>query len=615
MDSMIEYRRRLSERDLAAAWPQWRIVRLLGTGSFGEVYEIHREEYGRISKSALKIIRQEKSVPMPGDVYTNISRGNTGDEFITSVLKEIDIMEQLKGAPNIVVIDDYTVVRSQDSSAVLIRMELLTNLGEFMTTRQISMNDILRIGIDTCNALEYCEHKNIIHRDVKESNIFYSEMGYFKLGDFGISRQLNDYLLNSGTLTSAGTVSKMAPEVFNGQKYDHRVDIYSLGIVLYSLLNYGRPPFYPPYPEPVSIAAAGSADMARISGTAIPPLPGVDKELNKIICKACNPSPNARYKNAVEFRTALENYSDRINNSGASFGDESPRTGNKKVLAGVLVASLAVIIGSVSIWLGTRSSGGNSNTDLVRNVSYEEEPSDDSGRNSDDASQSGEEGTAPADYNSDGTDETQETDDEHPDDTSDSEDTGASDDSGHDTYAGSSYSIKEQQDNWDSRNSEEAEVSEDGSIYLKTQKGKRAIEIDPLDWGSIEYSASDAVVFSNNSKVLWIQYYSDVSYSPGFGVRLEQAYYSENSDVIHIDSVSDVTTSNVGDYEVYWFTAKYRYINDDGSYGRCSVLYYAEIAVQEGILEFEDRKITEDEYAEFDEDEFFDDLSCWKEVE
>ena len=66
---------------------------------------------------------------------------------------EIDIMEKLKGASNIVVIDDYTVVRNSDSNSVLIRMELLTNLGEYIMTRQISMNDILKIGVTVQNPL------------------------------------------------------------------------------------------------------------------------------------------------------------------------------------------------------------------------------------------------------------------------------------------------------------------------------------------------------------------------------------------------------------------------------------------------------------------------------
>ena len=256
MASMIEYKQKMAERDLAQAWPQWRIVRLLGMGSFGEVYEIHREEYGRISKCALKIIRKEKTSGLPGDLYANLYRSNPSGEFINTVIKEIDIMETLKGASNIVVIDDYTVVRNEESDAVLIRMELLTNLGEFMTTRQVTMNDILRMGMDICTALDYCERQKIIHRDVKESNIFFSDKGDFKLGDFGISRQLSNYLTNNGTMTAAGTISKMAPEVYSGQKYDNRVDIYSLGMVLYTLLNYGRPPFYPPYPTPVACSPA-----------------------------------------------------------------------------------------------------------------------------------------------------------------------------------------------------------------------------------------------------------------------------------------------------------------------------------------------------------------------
>ena len=58
-----------------------------------------------------------------------------------------------------------------------------------------------------------------------------------------ISRQLSNYLTNNGTMTAAGTISKMAPEVYSGQKYDNRVDIYSLGLMLYMYLNRQKPPF------------------------------------------------------------------------------------------------------------------------------------------------------------------------------------------------------------------------------------------------------------------------------------------------------------------------------------------------------------------------------------
>ena len=59
MTSLIEYKKMIAERDLQSVWPQWNIVRLLGEGSFGEVYEIQRNEYGRFSKCALKILRRD----------------------------------------------------------------------------------------------------------------------------------------------------------------------------------------------------------------------------------------------------------------------------------------------------------------------------------------------------------------------------------------------------------------------------------------------------------------------------------------------------------------------------------------------------------------------------
>ena len=125
MTSLIEYKKMIAERDLQSVWPQWNIVRLLGEGSFGEVYEIQRNEYGRVSKCALKILRRDNRSYNLGNAYVNISQSNTSEEFINTVLKEIDIMEKLKGAPNIVAIEDYEVVRNPDSCAVLIRMELL----------------------------------------------------------------------------------------------------------------------------------------------------------------------------------------------------------------------------------------------------------------------------------------------------------------------------------------------------------------------------------------------------------------------------------------------------------------------------------------------------------
>ena len=93
-------------------------------------------------------------------------------------------------------------------------------------------------------------------------------------------------------------------------------------------------------------------------------------------------------------------------------------------------------------------------------------------------------------------------------------------------------------------------------------------------------------------------------------VQEKIALASKDSD-IHIVEIG----GTVGDYEVCWFTTEFRYINDDGSYGQYVVFYHAEIAVREGILEFEDRITTADGYADFDESDFSADLESWREVE
>lgn len=69
-------------------------------------------------------------------------------------------------------------------------MEYLTSFMEYCAGRALSEDDVLRLGIDLCKALEYCQCQNIIHRDIKPENIFVSRFGEFKLGDFGIAREL-----------------------------------------------------------------------------------------------------------------------------------------------------------------------------------------------------------------------------------------------------------------------------------------------------------------------------------------------------------------------------------------------------------------------------------------
>ena len=604
MESMIEHRQKLAERDLAIAWPQWKIVRLLGTGSFGEVYEIHREEYGRVFKCALKIIRKENPAPTPGDLYVNISSGNNSEEFIETVLREIDIMEKLKGASNIVVIDDYTVVRNSDSNSVLIKMELLTNLGEYIMTRQISMNDILKIGVDICNALDYCEQQNIIHRDVKESNIFYSDMGDFKLGDFGISRQLSNYLINSGTLTTAGTVSKMAPEVYNGQQYDNRVDIYSLGMVLYSLLNYGRSPFYPPYPDPVTAENAYSANLYRLKGAQVPPLQGVDKKLNKIICKACDAKPSGRYRTAAEFREALLDYYEDINGTNQSGIERKPETKKSLIYAAAIIAIISMTVGATGIWYV--NSRGNKQIQRYAYVVPENDQTN--------LQKTAEGGNADP-VSDKASDPQQSTVNKDDDSDAQSDNEQKNDDNAEEGYHSSSALSIRFEDKEKTEKDEEPspETDQEGNLLLKDDNGNSVARVSSPDWSEYSSLSTYSAMFWSNVKDLYI-YYADVDFSASYYINMERVYYASENDNIMVDSLTEVTEYN-SDWQVYWFAVNYRYIHDDGEMDSFNTKYFAAIPCSHGILEIEATKSAGENYEEYPLEEFLEDLSIIELVE
>jgi serine/threonine protein kinase len=187
-------------------------------------------------------------------------------------------------------------------------MEQLESVEKIKNSRGgLSRTQTLQLGLDICNALVSCEEKNIIHRDIKLSNIFYSEKGGYKLGDFGISRTM-DSIHEKMSMSSAGTIQYMAPEVYHGYKYDSSADLYSLGIALYILLNRNLPPLCNAYNTPagnLSISMVHEANMRRLRGEPLPPPRCTDPLLASVICAACNPDPESRFQTAGAFRQAL----------------------------------------------------------------------------------------------------------------------------------------------------------------------------------------------------------------------------------------------------------------------------------------------------------------------
>ena len=289
-------------------WKEWTVESLLGQGSFGKVYKISRTDWGEKYESALKVIRIPQNESELSSVRSEGLDDESLEQFYRSVVDEISsecaLMFQLRGNSNIVSYEDHFVEEIKDGFGwnIYIRMELLTPLVRYMSSHPFTAGETIRLGIAICRALEECGRYNIIHRDIKPENIFVSDQGEFKLGDFGIARKME---ATSG-MSQKGTVSYMAPEVYKSQPYNASVDLYSLGIMMYRLVNNNRAPFLPPYPLPVNYTDSEAATVRRMSGEALPEPCLAGSRLSSIILKACMYDPAARYQSASEMRRDLE---------------------------------------------------------------------------------------------------------------------------------------------------------------------------------------------------------------------------------------------------------------------------------------------------------------------
>ena len=285
---------------------KWYITKELGSGSFGTVFEIQRKDFPEM-KSALKIISipnsqnevrsyREENYDLDDKSVTSFFYG-----FVEEFIKEFKLMSQLKGNSNIVSYEDHDIKKHENGIGwdILIRMELLTPLGKYLADNKPDQNTVIKLGIDMCKALEVCQKNNIIHRDIKPSNIFVSDNGDFKLGDFGVARTLEK---TSSGLSKKGTYTYMAPEVFKGEAYGASVDTYSLGIVMYKLLNNNLEPFR----TDRTFNNGERAIELRMSGANMAKPQNADEELAAVILKACSFNPGERYQNPSEMKKRLE---------------------------------------------------------------------------------------------------------------------------------------------------------------------------------------------------------------------------------------------------------------------------------------------------------------------
>ena len=268
----------------------WQIKEPLGSGSGGRsmVFRLYRED-SPWETSALRVISliEERGRFDTLPQFRQEEYRAALEECRKKAAQEVRLMADLRGHTHILDYLDHKFVNWSDGSGygcdMLIRMEQLQDLRSLIRQGEtFREEEIVKIGRDICQALILCHRKKILHRDIKPENIFRSYDGDYKLGDFGISRIL-DAAPTARASTGIGTPEYAAPEQGSGD-YDTRVDIYSLGLVLYELSNGNRLPF----------ASSSYIRPEKVS-----------KELGEIIGKACAFRPEDRFQSAAEFLQAL----------------------------------------------------------------------------------------------------------------------------------------------------------------------------------------------------------------------------------------------------------------------------------------------------------------------
>jgi eukaryotic-like serine/threonine-protein kinase len=187
-------------------------------------------------------------------------------------------------ARTLALLDHPNIVRvfqiSQSEGQPFIAMELLEG-GSLADHLPLPAARVARLGIELCAALAYAHARGVVHRDLKPQNVLFAADGRAVLTDFGIARSFGD-ALGSWTLTAegsvAGTPEYMAPEARKGAQPDPRMDMYSLGVVLYEALS-------------------GELPQGNF-----PPLPaGWDRAIRRALA----PDPGQRYADAAAFARAL----------------------------------------------------------------------------------------------------------------------------------------------------------------------------------------------------------------------------------------------------------------------------------------------------------------------
>ena len=290
-DHLFQSESSLTNELLGSVMPGWETVRIVSASPQGDLYLIRNIRKNTPSESLLQ--------------FTRVTMRELSDRFEGALPDPGGLTDLFKDAPNLVPLQDCHIIRNREECLCFLRMENMPALQSILPACEagtVPESEVFKAALDICRALIFCHDAGVIHMGISPASIFIDPSGNYRLGYFDL---LGKTLVSGSSIPKRGSISYVAPEQFSGRDCSSAVDVYSLGLVLYQLLNRGRVPFLPSAPLQYSTADIDNANYRRLHGGFLPAIPDADINLQGIIRKCCAIRPEDRYSSSRELYRAL----------------------------------------------------------------------------------------------------------------------------------------------------------------------------------------------------------------------------------------------------------------------------------------------------------------------